>query len=95
MYRDHNERVLSQYPGDPEVEDHCDCHCHHPVGSCQECDCCLYNEHDPDLCHDPGDPPHTERGGVCPCTQTDEEARAQYEAEMAFERGIGHDDCRD
>lgn len=97
----HNDRALADYPGVPPMDEPCPCHCHHPVGSLVwrnigadtwiqvECDCdCCQGVHVPDLCVFPpeSEPPyHRDRGGVCPCTQTEEEARAQYEAEMRLE----------
>ena len=89
MFRSHNERALSHYPGDPDVEDPCGCHCHHPPGHCYEnspndiCDCCL-GIHDPDLCIFPADITHADRGGACLCEYTEEEWEAERQAALHY-----------
>ena len=89
MFRTHNERALSGYPGDPPDEYECGCHCHHPPGSCQYpnpadyCDCCR-GIHDPDLCIIPDDLTHADRGGACYCEQTKEEWQAERRADLHY-----------
>lgn len=83
----HSQRALSEYPGDPPDYDLCTCHCHHPVDPSCDCDCCQGN-HDPDLCAFPGTPPHVNRGGVCECRETPEEAKAFRLAEEHYDRNI-------
>ena len=80
MFRDHNQEVIERRDwGDPPDLDGCPCHCHPHETDC-DCDCC-HGTHDDAICKFPeDDPPHQDRGGICPCEPTKEEQDVETRA---------------